>query len=181
MPEMTCPSLVDLGVIAGNYGQMTGVLAGFAFTALVLLLATTPSEQHLPAVRRGEGVPLSLFVAFIALVIATLLYSVLAGEPEEARPRAATVELIDGVVFGLAVLMLLQGVSMLMYGARIEKPAMIVSCTLTVVIIPALAMYFISQGVSDMVAARGALEGRGHGRSEIVDHGVGLVSAGGLW
>jgi hypothetical protein len=156
---MTCPTLVDLGTISENYGQMTGVLAGFAFTALVLLLTPTQSDQRLATGRRGEGVPLAFFVAFITLVIATLLYSVLAGEPEASRPRAATEEMIDGVIFGLAVLILLYGVSLLMRNAGIEKAAVNISRILTIVIVPALAMYFIAQGAGDTVAARMSLSG----------------------
>lgn len=156
---MTCPTLVDLGTISENYGQMTGVLAGFAFTALVLLLTPPQSDQRLATGRRGEGVPLAFFVAFITLVIATLLYSVLAGEPEASIPRAATEELIDGVIFGLAVLILLYGVSLLMRNAGIEKAAVNISRILTVVIVPALAMYFITQGAGDTVAARMSVGG----------------------
>jgi hypothetical protein len=158
---MPCSSLVDLGTIAQNYGQMTGVLAGFAFTALVLLLTPTQSDRRLATGRHGQGVPLAFFVSFITLVIATLMYSVLAGEHEEARSRAATAELVDGVTFGLAVLILLRGVSLLMHNAGIETSAVVVSRMLTTVIVPALAMYLIAQGASDTEAARNDAAGRG--------------------
>ncbi|WP_212990979.1 hypothetical protein [Actinoplanes auranticolor] len=150
---------MDLAVIAENYGQMTGVLAGFAFTALVLLLTPTQAQERAHAKTQNAGVPLTLFIAFIALVLTTLLYSVLAGENAESRPRAATVELINGLVFGLAVVMLLHGVSLLMLTANIERSTVRIARFLTVVVIPTLAMYFIAQGASDTVAARAALNG----------------------
>jgi hypothetical protein len=158
---MTCPSLVNLGTISQNYGQMTGVLAGFAFTALVLLLTPTQSDQRVATGRRSEGVSLAFFVAFITLVIATLVFSVLAGEPEDARPRAATAELIDGVIFGSAALILLHGLSLLMRNASIEASAVLIARIVTVVIVPALAMYFITQGASDTVAAHNVVAGQG--------------------
>ncbi|AGL17606.1 hypothetical protein L083_4096 [Actinoplanes sp. N902-109] len=150
--------LADLASVAENYGQLTGVLAGFAFTALVLLL--TPAQGGRRTAGGDTGVPLSLFVAFIALILATLLYSVLAGENMDgARARAATAELVDGLVFGLAVVTLLQGVTLLLREADIDPAAVSVARFVTVVAFPTIATYFIAQGAPDTLAARAALHG----------------------
>jgi len=74
-------------------------------------LRTQPYIWHDPlfaAERRqaegqDTGAPLSLLIAFVSLTLTTLLYSLLAGENMEgARARAVTVELVNGLVFGLA-------------------------------------------------------------------------------
>ncbi|MFG1611082.1 hypothetical protein [Actinoplanes sp. NPDC049265] len=158
---MNCTELVKLASIAENYGQMTGVLAGFAFTGLVILLTPNTSDHARSVSTRGSGVPLALFVSFISLVLTTLLYSVMAGDSSEvARPRAATVELINGLVFALAVIILLHGVGLLMQGARIERSAVSFARFSTVVAFPTMGMFFIAQGVSDTAAARAMVQGQ---------------------
>lgn len=159
---MTCPPLFDLASIAGNYGQMTGVLAGFAFTALVLLMTPTQAAERAGRQRHEGGAALALFGGFVALVVVTLLYSVLAGDDAtQARPRAATVELIDGLIFGLAVVSLLQGLCLLARNAALDGSTVAVARVMTVVAFPTLAMYFVAQGASDTVAARAAAAGKG--------------------
>jgi hypothetical protein len=127
---------------SGFYAQMTGLLAGFAFAAMVVLLTPTQnverkiveyaSRDALRETRAGaagatarandNGVFLALLAAFFALVIATLTYSVLAGETlPQARGRAATEELIDGVPFGLAVMMLFHGLTLRVIHASRQK------------------------------------------------------------
>lgn len=98
----------NIAATSGYYAQMTGLLAGFAFTAMVILLSPTQVDERgdRGGVRAG-GLVLALLATFASLIIATLTYSVLAGETApEARARAATEELVDGVPFGLAVIML---------------------------------------------------------------------------
>jgi hypothetical protein len=173
---MHCPPPVDLATIAENYGQLTGVLAGFAFTALVLVL--TPSANGRRQAKGGDtGAPLSLLIAFISLIVTTLLYSLLAGENmESARARAATVELINGLAFGLAIVTLLQGVTLLMRYADIEPAAVKVARFATVVAFPVLVVYFIAQGASDTELVRAGLQGHGC-IAAIPDLGVGLTVA----
>ena len=173
---MSCAPLVDLASIAENYGQLSGVLAGFAFTALVLVL--TPSQARQRQMGGGDtGAPLSLLIAFVALVLTTLLYSLLAGENMEgARARAATVELINGLVFGLAVVTLLQGVTLLMRDASIELAAVKVARFVTVVAFPVLTAYFVAQGAADSEVVRAG--SRGHSCVvAIPSFGIGLTAA----
>ncbi|WP_045743892.1 hypothetical protein [Actinoplanes rectilineatus] len=149
---MACPFLFDLAVTAENYGQMTGVLAGFAFTALVLLLAPTKTV---------ERAPLALIGSFIALVLATLTYSLIAGDTAElARPRAATLELVGGLIFGLAVISLLQGLHLVMRGSGVDASTVRVTRFNAVVVFPGLVVFFIVQAGADTVALRAAAAGR---------------------
>ncbi|SNY60914.1 hypothetical protein SAMN05421748_12230 [Paractinoplanes atraurantiacus] len=137
---------------------MTGVLAGFAFAALVLILAPGSGSTRTPS--WSAGASLTLLSALIALIVTTLLYSLLAGEDmEAARARAATVELIDGLAFGLAVVALFQGVAVLMRRAGVDPVAARAARVAGVVVFPALAMYFVAQGAADTEAMRAAFRG----------------------
>ncbi|GIE89743.1 hypothetical protein [Actinoplanes regularis] len=174
---MECSFLFDLAVIAENYGQMTGVLAGFAFTALVLLMTPTQAAER-AARSSGDGrATLALFSSFIALVLATLIYSVLAGDTDEqARPRAATLEVIDGLVFGLAVISLLQGLYLIMRSANIDASTVKIARFMAVVIFPSMVIYFVAQGASDTVALR-AVAGGGACVPHVPVLGVWLTAA----
>ncbi|MEV4617412.1 hypothetical protein AB0J74_01690 [Asanoa sp. NPDC049573] len=66
------PPLFDIAETSGFYAQMSAVLAGFAFTAIVVL-QTHPRT-------RGGPILLGFLTAFVALLLAALTYSVLAGE-----------------------------------------------------------------------------------------------------
>jgi hypothetical protein len=148
--QTACSTSVDLSVVAENYGQMTGVLAGFAFTALVVVLA--PRRRSTPGT---DPVPLSLFVAFVILLVVTLLYSVLAGQDNDAAfARSASIELVNGLPFGIAVILLLHGITELMREAGIDRGTVRLARVVTVVVIPALTMYFLAEGTSDTSTAR---------------------------
>src|SRR5580698_2559783 len=98
MHTFVCPPILDFATISGYYAQMTGVLAGFAFTALVVLMSPTQvDERENQGNGKDDGVLLTLFAAFIALLMATLTYSVLAGDnSSQARDNRATALLVDG-------------------------------------------------------------------------------------
>ena len=98
--------------------------------------------------------------AFYALTISTLVYSVLGGEIlEVARSRAATEELIAGVPFGLAAMLLFYAVANLMHYSDIGMLATSVTRLIAVVLVPALTMFYIVNGVGDTETARALADG----------------------
>lgn len=153
-----CPAQANLAQIAGFYAQMTGVLAGFAFTALVVLMTPTQvDERRNRVVGKGDSVILALFAAFISLLIATLTYSVLGGEDiPDSQAKASTLELIDGVPFGLSVIMLFHGVTLLIQGSNVERTVIWTARAMTVVVVPTIAYFYIASGSQDTVLARHA-------------------------
>src|SRR5690348_4243191 len=94
----------DVASTAGLYSTLAGVLAGFAFTTLILLVTTRlgaeSQEDHFAAASRV------LIGSFIALVLASLDYAVLAGSTVSAG-RAATEESILGLGFASAGVLML--------------------------------------------------------------------------
>lgn len=95
---------------AATYSQLAGVLAGFVFTALILVLGRnrTLSDLH----------TLSLFLtAFIVLALASYLYGVLSGDNLAAAcGRAATEDQIASGLLGLGATVLVSGLSWLLAG-----------------------------------------------------------------
>jgi hypothetical protein len=74
-----CPASFSIAGTAAPYSQLAGVLAGFAFLGITLILTRQgggPSNRP-----SGEsGILLALLCAFIGLVVAAVEYAVLAGE-----------------------------------------------------------------------------------------------------
>jgi hypothetical protein len=105
----------DFSQAAGNYSQLAGVLAGFAFLAIMLVL----NRQH----RRGgendaareydqdNRFVTALACAFLGLVTAATLFSLLSGEEGCAliSGRALSKEVLAGVAFFFSVYTLLFG------------------------------------------------------------------------
>ncbi|HEY7222025.1 MAG TPA: hypothetical protein VH561_00150 [Micromonosporaceae bacterium] len=154
----SCPGpALDFVKISDNYAQLTGLLAGFAFAALVMVLTRrreAQDESHrLPAT--DGRVALALASAFFALTIATLVYSVMGGEDLKiARGRAATEELIAGLPFGLATIMLFYAIASLMELTLVGRGATLLARWTASIVVPALTMFYLVNGVGDTETAR---------------------------
>ena len=102
--------LLDNLAIAGLYSQLTGVLAGFAFAGLLLIL--THQLEH---ARTGESstrlttAMRLLLSAFVGLVLASLSYALISGE-QQGDPMASLEHVIAGTGFGVATMLLLLAV-----------------------------------------------------------------------
>ena len=122
--------LANISATAGLYSQLAGVLAGFAFTALLLYLSRTLGPEHRHAetarlqgaaipsddavvgassARESEGsrvdrqVTVVLLHTLGALILSALLYGVLAGFPPDSL-NAFSGMLLNGPSFSLAIL-----------------------------------------------------------------------------
>jgi len=108
----------DISIVARNYAQLAGVLAGFAFVVINLVLDRSYR-------RRGDGksraahevehetlTGVALMNAFLGLFLSAIQYSLLAGENgcSLTGGRAASAELLGGISFVAFVYMLLYAV-----------------------------------------------------------------------
>lgn len=150
----------DMTGSASLYSQMAGVLAAFAFAAVTLVLpgmhrrASVVSKREEAAdVRSDSLVLLALISAFFSLLIATLQYSVLAGERGCAliKGRAASEELLGGVAFAFAVLLLLYAIVQLVGNSGIAGLSFHARLIVTVLGAP-LAVLFLTTGAWDVAA-----------------------------
>jgi hypothetical protein len=149
----------DISIVARNYAQLAGVLAGFAFVVINLVLDRGYR-------RRGDGKPRSarelthetltgvaLMNAFLALFLAAIQYSLLAGENGCALTggRAASAELLGGISFVAGVYMLLYAVVQFVSGSA---ETLATHCVFIVaVLVPPIAVFFIEATLSDLALA----------------------------
>lgn len=107
----------NIQTASGFYSALCGVLAGFCFTAIILLLGDYN--------RRGEDSKgleaplLVLYVTFFALVVCSFLYGVVTGDTDSAA-RANLLSLLASCIFAVAALamFLTIGWTLQAYGLR---------------------------------------------------------------
>ncbi len=98
-------SSFNLAQTAGLYSTLAGVLAGFAFAALILLITArlTSPGANVEAFAHAAQV---LLAAFVGLVLTSLNYAILAGE-RYSGGRAASEMLVASVGFAASGVLLL--------------------------------------------------------------------------
>lgn len=94
--------LIDVAATAGLYSQVSGVLAGFAFSSIIAAVAIRVSPGS-PAINLDKFVRV-LVGAFFALIITSVGYAVLAGEKTSAG-RVASLEAVAGLAFGFSAVL----------------------------------------------------------------------------
>ncbi len=150
----------DISIVARNYAQLAGVLAGFAFVVINLVLDRAYR-------RRGEGKPrtahevehetltgVALMNAFLGLFLSAIQYSLLAGENgcSLTGGRAASAELLGGISFVASVYMLLYAVVQFVAGSA---GTLATHCVFIVaVLVPPIGVFFIEATLSDLALAQ---------------------------
>jgi hypothetical protein len=149
-----CPYLkFNITATAGFYSQLAGVLAGFAFTALMFLAATrvsSPNRGHVFA----DAIRI-LIAAFLSLVLTSLDYAIFAGQPAASYNNVASEEPIVGVGFAVsgalliyAIILTLDAASKLVKSPSSIRPSVGASTRhLLAAAIAPLLMYYILQAV----------------------------------
>jgi hypothetical protein len=148
-----CPPLADITTIAGFYSQLAGVVAGFAFTAIMFLAATrvsSPDRGHAFA----DAIRI-LVAAFISLVLTSLDYAIFAGNQKTSYSLTASEEPIIGVGFAVsgalviyAIILTLDAAGKLVRWPSIVRPSVSVSARhLLAAVIAPLLTYYIFQAV----------------------------------
>lgn len=142
----------DFSQSAGNYSQLAGVLAGFAFLAIMLVL----SRQHRrgsesDAVREYEQdnrFVTALACACLGLVTAATLFSLLSGEEGCAliSGRALSKEVLAGVAFFFSVYTLLFGAVQLVSASALGAHFRFIVAVLA----PPLVVAFIVASLDDL-------------------------------
>ena len=92
---------VDWPTISGYHSQLTGVLAGFAFAALTLLISNPPDGKT----ARDISDPLyTLLAVFFSMIISSVLYALATGVKSNTGPAYAN--MFASVVFAVAAVQL---------------------------------------------------------------------------
>lgn len=148
----TAVATFDHTATAALYSQLTGVLAGFAFTGF-LIVATTLRLRHEPL--RQDAIDRALVLllsAFLGLTMSSLGYALLAGE-EAAPGRAAVEHVIAGAGFGASSLVLLLAIVELLraMAPNIEASARNVAGRY----VPVVVLLYIALGANDVASTEG--------------------------
>jgi hypothetical protein len=109
----------DLPAVAGFYSQLAGVLAGFGFAGLIALITAQLATNSSAGKILESGGP--LLASFVALVVSSLNYAVVAGEVPGSG-RVAAVQTLSGLGFSVAGVTLLYSVLILVRGLETDVP-----------------------------------------------------------
>ena len=149
----------DISIVARSYAQFSGVLAGFAFVVINLVLDRAYRRRGDGKTRTAHEVEhetltgVALLNAFLGLFLAAIQYSLLAGENgcSLTGGRAASAELLGGISFVASVYMLLYAVVQFVSGSA---GTLAKHCVFIVaVLVPPIAVFFIEATISDLALA----------------------------
>lgn len=154
----------DISVVSRTYAQFTGILAGFAFVVINLVLDRAYR-------RRGEGrepeprevehdtqIGIALVCAFLGLFLTTLRYGLLAGETGCALTggRAASVEVLAAVSFAASIYMLLYAIVQFFSGS---SGILARHCVfLLAVLVPPITVFFVEDTLTHLALVLGNAE-----------------------
>jgi hypothetical protein len=154
----------DISIVARNYAQFTGLLAGFAFVVINLVLDRAYR-------RRADGrsleprevehetlVGIALVCAFLGLFLTTLRYSLLAGESGCALTygRAASAEVLTAVSFAASIYTLLYAIVQFFSGTAGILARHLVF--LVAVFVPPIAVFFVEDTLTHLALSLGDQE-----------------------
>jgi hypothetical protein len=155
----------DISGVASNYQEIAGILAGFTFAAITVVLDR--SRRH----RASEGVSprlieyekltgLALVGAFFGLLFASFQYGILSGERGCALTggRAASEELLGDVMFAASIYILVYGLVQFASNSSggLAKHARFI----VVVLIPPVIVSFAEIKLLDLAVSLGSAETR---------------------
>ena len=106
----------DIASVAGFYSQLTGVLAGLAFAALIFLASARLERDSGTAAAKAAAEALHaayrmLISSFLCLTVASLGYAVLGGSLATSG-RAVTEQIVLAVSFSLAAAMMFYAIAL---------------------------------------------------------------------
>ncbi len=145
--------IVDVTRAAALYSQVAGLLAGFAFTALMVYL-TRPIDRAERWKRKAtraleNAAALSLIATVIAFVIISVLHAILAGGPKASGAGYLAI-MTYGISFTLAILSVFYALALLA-STRASLVQVVRLTRLTVSIIgPTISMMLLSSVALDL-------------------------------
>ncbi|WP_234812152.1 hypothetical protein [Mycolicibacter longobardus] len=154
----------DISGVASNYQHIGGILAGFTFASITMVLDRFHRSRistHPPDAREIEYEKLTgiaLVSAFLGLLFASFQYGILAGERGCALTagRAASEELLGDVMFAASIYILIYGLVQLSANSAVSlaKHARFI----VVVLVPAIAVSFAEIKLMDLAISLGSEE-----------------------
>jgi hypothetical protein len=155
-----CAPTFDVTASAALYAQLAGVLAGFAFFALISIVERASHLNHGTTRRSTEPstavshAVVALTCALLGLIISTVLYAVLSAEQAVAlvAGRASSEELLSGTAFAFSIMALLYAIVLLIPAAGLVETTRRVTAVISIAV-PPLAMTFLGFASQDFAFA----------------------------
>lgn len=151
----------DVSIVARSYAQLTGILAGFAFVVVNLVIdrayrrRTDARALEPREVEHETQVGIALVCGFLGLLLTTLRYSLLAGENGCAliSGRAASAEVLTAVAFGASIYVLLYAVVQFFSGTA---GALAKHCVFILAIfVPPITVFFVEDTLTHLALSLG--------------------------
>lgn len=151
----------DISITARTYAQFTGILAGFAFVVVNLVLDRAyrrRADGRSLEARESEHevlVGIALVCAFLGLFLTTLRYGLLAGESGCAitNGRATSTEVLAAVSFAASIYMLLYAIVQFFTGTAglLAKHCIFILA----VLVPPISVFFVEDTLTHLALALG--------------------------
>jgi hypothetical protein len=151
----------DVSVVARSYAQFTGILAGFAFVVINLVIDRAyrrHSDGRSMEPREAEHdtqVGIALVSAFLGLVLTTLRYALLAGESGCALigGRTASAEVLIAVSFAASIYMLLYAIVQFFSGTAglLARHCVFIM----VVLVPPISVFLVEDTLTHLALSLG--------------------------
>jgi hypothetical protein len=147
--------------VARSYAQFTGILAGFAFVVINLVLdrayrrRTDGRSMEPREVEHETQVGIALVSGFLGLVLTTLRYALLAGENGCALidGRAASAEVLTAVSFAASIYMLLFAIVQFFSGTA---GILATHCVfIMVVLVPPISVFLVEDTLTHLALSLG--------------------------
>jgi hypothetical protein len=151
----------DISIVARTYAQFTGILAGFAFVVINLVLDRAyrrRADGRSLEARESEHevlVGIALVCAFLGLFLTTLRYGLLAGESGCAltNGRATSAEVLAAVSFAASIYTLLYAIVQFFTGTAGLLAKHLVF--LVAVLVPPITVFFVEDTLTHLALALG--------------------------
>jgi hypothetical protein len=151
----------DPSIVARSYAQFTGILAGFAFVVINLVLdrayrrRADGRSQEPREVEHETLIGIALVCAFLGLFLTTLRYALLAGESGCAltNGRASSAEVLTAVSFAASIYLLLYAIVQFFSGtAGILAKHLVFILT---VLVPPIVVFFVEDTLTHLALSLG--------------------------
>lgn len=151
----------DISIVARSYAQLTGILAGFAFVVVNLVIDRAYRRRAEPRsldpreVEHETQVGIALVSAFLGLLLTTLRYALLAGESGCALNdgRASSAEVLTAVSFAASIYMLLYAIVQFFSGTA---GSLATHCVFVLaVLVPPISVFLVEDTLSHLALSLG--------------------------
>lgn len=124
----------DVRKASEQYSNIAGLLAGFAFTVLMLVAqSNAPSLSEVETLRRNFAA-IGFFVVFFGAILSSFVFAVISGE-EALTPRANQMAFFGGASFSLTLALSFWSIAEVLRGFLVEEVAILANQILPIFLV----------------------------------------------